>query len=193
MRYIVSLVTALAGMTMGLVLTLILNGLPTTGEMFRWGVGGGAIALLTQFAILNIGDTSSGPLGCSVKQAKPIQRTESQGSFSDRMERFAQNVDAAPIDPDKKPKAEVLGGSGSRRIRTYTAKAYRCHQNAVASNPQDSVWPLVDCCCTKPARECVSPARFEVAESSYWGILTEKFDDRKISKAKSTRAGNFGP
>ena len=105
MRYIVSLVTALAGMTMGLVLALILNGLPTTGEIFRWGFGGAAVALLSQFAFLNISETH-GPVDYSPKQKKPIQRTESQGSFSERMDRFAQNVDAAPIDPDKKPKAE---------------------------------------------------------------------------------------
>ena len=106
MRYFLHFATAVAGMTMGLVLSLFHNGFPPTIETFYWGLGGASLALFMQVFVFGLIDQSSGVARYSPKPSTPIQRTESQGSFTDRMERFAQNVDSAPTDPDRKSKAE---------------------------------------------------------------------------------------
>ena len=103
MRYFLYLLVAIGGMTMGLALSLLLNGFPPTGETFIWGLGGALLAVLIQ-SLIYLSDDEQSRQFC--KQPKRIKRTESEGSFTERMARYAQNVDDSAATQDETTKQE---------------------------------------------------------------------------------------
>ena len=106
MRHLNFLLMAYFGLMAGVAIALC-SGPPSVIGTLGWACGGVILFLFIQLAIIQLAGEGYSRPDFSAKPAEPVKRAESQGSFADRMERFAQNVDAAPSESDDEPKNEL--------------------------------------------------------------------------------------
>lgn len=113
MRYVEFFAMAFAGMTAGLVAGLLFNGLTDTGVTFALGAGGAILLPMIQIPISIHASSKIRKAKASKGAVRQIPRFESEGSFAERLERFASHVNHAPAKPADKPARQLWAAADS--------------------------------------------------------------------------------
>jgi len=110
MKYFLLITTALAGMTGGLLVGIAKNGFSNIGETFMWGTA--CAVLITLFSYDELSrepktrfSNKRSPSKQREQTTSNEPRTETEGSFQERMERFSENLamrESADINTESK-------------------------------------------------------------------------------------------
>ena len=92
-----------AGLTGGVLFDLFLNGFPATETTLFWSIGG-AVFMVSMLVVLHFLGESPVQVKKASLQPKPqVPRSESSGTFKERLSQFAENVDDQPSTTNVEP------------------------------------------------------------------------------------------
>ena len=103
MRYLIFGVMGFAGLTAGVLFDLFLNGFPASETTLFWGIGG-AVFMMSMLVYCRFAlEPPARVKKASFRSKPPTLRSESSGTFKERLSQFAENVDDPPNDSNVEP------------------------------------------------------------------------------------------